>query len=107
MHRDVAGAGAFIAFDGPSRANHATDWRLLDSIIALAEAGHAEQLLLGADTTTARARASTGEGPGMPFLLNGLRPGIEREGGEALARKILVENPARAFAVDWRTPERG
>ena len=102
MHRDVAKAGAFIAFDGPSRANHATDWRLLDSIVALAEAGHADQLLLGADTTTARARAATGEGPGMPFLLNGLRPRIERELGDALATKILVENPARAFAVDWR-----
>ena len=102
MHRDVAKAGAFIAFDGPSRANHATDWRLLDSIVALAEAGHADQLLLGADTTTARARAVTGEGPGMPFLLNGLRPRIERELGDALATKILVENPARAFAVDWR-----
>jgi 5-phospho-D-xylono-1,4-lactonase len=102
MHRDVANAGAFIAFDGPSRANHATDWRLLDSIIALAEAGHADQLLLGVDTTTARARAATGEGPGMPFLLEGLRPRIEREHSEALAKKILVENPARAFAADWR-----
>jgi 5-phospho-D-xylono-1,4-lactonase len=102
MHRDVANAGAFIAFDGPSRANHATDWRLLDSIIALAEAGHADQLLLGADTTTARARAATGEGPGMPFLLEGLRPRIEREHSEALAKKILVQNPARAFAADWR-----
>lgn len=102
MHRDVAAAGAYIAFDGPSRANHATDWRLLDSIVALAEAGHADQLLLGADTTTARARAAAGEGPGMPFLLNGLRPRIERELGDALATKILVENPARAFAVDWR-----
>jgi predicted metal-dependent phosphotriesterase family hydrolase len=102
MHRDVANAGAFIAFDGPSRANHATDWRLLDSIIALAESGHADQLLLGADTTTARARAATGEGPGMPFLLRGLRPRIAREHSEALAAKILVENPARAFAADWR-----
>jgi 5-phospho-D-xylono-1,4-lactonase len=102
MHRDVASAGAFIAFDGPSRANHATDWRLLDSIIALADAGHADQLLLGADTTTARARAATGEGPGMPFLLAGLRPRIEREHSEALATKMLVENPARAFAADWR-----
>jgi predicted metal-dependent phosphotriesterase family hydrolase len=102
MHRDVANAGAFIAFDGPSRANHATDWRLLDSIIALAEAGHADQLLLGVDTTTARARAATGEGPGMPFLLEGLRPRIEREHSEALAKKILVQNPARAFAADWR-----
>jgi predicted metal-dependent phosphotriesterase family hydrolase len=102
MHRDVASAGAFIAFDGPSRANHVTDWRLLDSI-ALAEAGHADQLLLGADTTTARARAATGEGPGMPFLLAGLRPRIEREHSEALATKMLVENPACAFAADWRS----
>jgi 5-phospho-D-xylono-1,4-lactonase len=107
MHRDVATAGAYIAFDGPSRANHATDWRLLDSIAALAEAGHADQLLLGADTTTARARAATGEGPGMPFLLNGLRPRIARELGDALATKILVENPAHAFAVDWRASEPG
>jgi predicted metal-dependent phosphotriesterase family hydrolase len=102
VHRDVAEAGALIAFDGPSRANHATDWRLLDSIAALADAGHGDRLLLGADTTTARARAATGEGPGMPFLLRGLRPRIERELGEALATAILVENPARAFAVDWR-----
>jgi 5-phospho-D-xylono-1,4-lactonase len=107
MHRDVATAGAYIAFDGPSRANHATDWRLLDSIAALAEAGHADQLLLGGDTTTARARAATGEGPGMPFLLNGLRPRIARELGDALATKILVENPAHAFAVDWRASEPG
>jgi 5-phospho-D-xylono-1,4-lactonase len=104
MHRDVASEGAFIAFDGPSRANHATDWRLLDSIAALAEAGHGDQILLGADTTTARARASTGEGPGMPFLLRGLRPRIERELGAALATAILVENPKRAFAADWRLP---
>jgi 5-phospho-D-xylono-1,4-lactonase len=109
VHRQVAEAGAFIAFDGPSRANHATDWRLLDSIAALADAGHADRLLLGADTTTARARSATGEGPGMPFLLTGLRPRIEGELGAELATRILVENPARAFAADWspvRTPER-
>ena len=100
MHRDVARAGAFIAFDGPSRANHTTDWRLLDSIAALVDAGHADQLLLGADTTTARARASTGEGPGMPFLLRGLRPRIERELGADIATKLLVDNPARAFAAE-------
>jgi predicted metal-dependent phosphotriesterase family hydrolase len=100
-HRDVAEAGVFIAFDGPSRANHATDWRLLDSIAALADAGHGDRILLGADTTTARARASTGEGPGMRFLLSGLRPRIERELGAPLATAILVENPQRAFAAEW------
>ena len=99
VHREVAEAGAFVAFDGPSRANHATDWRLLDSIAAVAESGHGDQVLLGADTTTARARAATGEGPGMPFLLRSLRPRIERELGEALAHAIFVANPARALAM--------
>jgi 5-phospho-D-xylono-1,4-lactonase len=102
VHREVAEAGAFLAFDGPSRANHATDWRLLDAIAAVAESGHGERILLGADTTTARARAATGEGPGMPFLLRVLRPRIEGELGEALAHAIVVANPARAFAMRAR-----
>jgi len=99
VHREVAEAGVFLAFDGPSRANHATDWRLLDSIEAVAASGRGNQVLLGADTTTARARAATGEGPGMPFLLRNLRPRIERDLGEALAHAIFVANPARAFAM--------
>jgi predicted metal-dependent phosphotriesterase family hydrolase len=101
-HREVADAGAFVAFDGPSRANHATGWRLLDSIAALADAGHGDRILLGADTTTACARA---EGPSMPFLLGGLRPRIERELGGPLAGAIFVENPKRAFAVAWPTSD--
>jgi predicted metal-dependent phosphotriesterase family hydrolase len=101
VQREVAEAGTFLAFDGPSRANHATDWRMLDSLAALVEAGHADQLLVGGDTTTAAARAATGGGPGMPYLLRRLLPAIEREVGEAVATKIFVTNPARAFAADW------
>jgi phosphotriesterase-related protein len=101
VQRKAAEAGAFLAFDGPSRANHATDWRLLDSLVALVDAGHAGQLLLGGDTTTAAARAATDGGPGMPFLLRVLRPAIAGELGEAVAEKIFVANPARAFQVDW------
>lgn len=100
--RQAAETGVFLAFDGPSRANHATDWRLLDELIALVDAGHVGQLLLGGDTTTAGARAATGGGPGIPYLLRTLRPSLEREVGEAAVTKIFVENPARAFAVDWR-----
>jgi phosphotriesterase-related protein len=37
----------------------------------------------------------------MPFLLHLLRPRIERELGANLARRIFVENPARAFAAAW------
>ncbi|NJC71966.1 phosphotriesterase [Planosporangium thailandense] len=102
-HRQAAEAGVFLAFDGPSRTHHGTDWRLLDSLEALADSGYAHQVLLGADTITPTARSSA-EGPGMPFLLSGLRPRIERDLGPELASAILRENPARAFAARWRQP---
>jgi predicted metal-dependent phosphotriesterase family hydrolase len=102
VQREAAESGAFLAFDGPSRANHATDWRLFDSLVTLAASGHADQVLIGADTTTAAARAATGGGPGMPFLLRVLRPRIARELGEEVAHAFFVANPARAFAVEWR-----
>ncbi|WP_182899287.1 phosphotriesterase [Microbispora sp. H10830] len=103
VHREAAEAGAFLAFDGPSRAHHAGDWRLLDCLEALAGAGHTHQILLGGDTVTAAARSGA-DGPGMPFLLGGLRPRIERELGPRVASAIFVENPARAFAAGWRRP---
>ncbi|AEW93918.1 MULTISPECIES: phosphotriesterase family protein [Streptomycetaceae] len=96
LHHQAARSGAFLAFDGPSRANHATDWRLLDCLTALADSGHTPQLLLGADTTTPTA------GPGMPYLLRVLRPRIERELGAEVAEAVLRGNPARAFEVEWR-----
>ncbi|HKN56748.1 MAG TPA: phosphotriesterase [Amycolatopsis sp.] len=96
--REIAETGAFLAFDGPSRANHATDWRLADCLEALVEAGHGAQLLLGGDTTTAAARG----GPGMPYLLSTLRPRLARVLGDDVLTAMLVANPARAFAVDWK-----
>jgi len=103
IHRQVAEAGAFLAFDGPSRVHHGTDWRLLDSLVALADAGHTHQILLGGDTLTPTAR-SRAEGPGMPFLLSRLRPRIEHELGPDIAAAIFTENPAHAFATQWRQP---
>jgi phosphotriesterase-related protein len=101
IHRRIAEAGAFRAFDGPARAHHGTDWGLLDSLAALAEAGHAGRILLGGDTTTRTARSGA-DGPGMPFLLRGLRPRIERELSPDIAAMIFIDNPSGAFAADWR-----
>ncbi|HWD82211.1 MAG TPA: hypothetical protein VG497_25105 [Kribbella sp.] len=101
-HLELARRGAWLAFDGPSRANNATDPRLLDCLAALIDAGYGDRLLLGGDTTTARARASTGEGPGMPYLLTHLRPRITQYFGAEIADNVFRNNPARAFATDWR-----
>ncbi|RZU20391.1 phosphotriesterase-related protein [Kribbella rubisoli] len=99
---ELAQRGAWLAFDGPSRANSATDPRMMDCLAALIDAGYADRLLLGGDTTTARARAATGEGPGMPYLLTHLRPRITRYFGDDVADAVFRTNPARAFTTDWR-----
>lgn len=100
VHRAAAGAGAYLAFDGPSRAHHATDWRLPEALAALAEAGFGDRILLGGDTTTAGARSVNG-GPGMPYLLRRHRERLVRTLGADLVTRFLTANPARAFAADW------
>ncbi|MFB9535362.1 MULTISPECIES: phosphotriesterase family protein [Streptomyces] len=101
VHRQAAESGCYLAFDGPSHAHHATDWRMPDAVRALADAGFGDRVLLGADTTTAAAR-SVGGGPGMPYLLRRVRPRLVHAVGEDLVGRILMENPGRAFAVEWR-----
>ncbi|MFG1670758.1 phosphotriesterase [Streptomyces sp. Y7] len=101
VHRRAAASGCWLAFDGPSRAHHATDWRMPDAVRALAEAGFGHRLLLGGDTVVAGARSVDG-GPGMPYLLRRVRPRLALELGEELVERVLVDNPGRAFAADWR-----
>ncbi|MEU9117308.1 phosphotriesterase [Streptomyces sp. NPDC048483] len=99
VHRMAAEAGAYLAFDGPSRAHHATDWRLPDALAALAGAGFGDRILLGGDTTTAGARSVNGS-PGMPYLLRRHRERLALALGEGLVTQFLTANPARAFAAD-------
>lgn len=101
VHREAAASGCWLAFDGPSRAHHATDWRMPDAVLALAEAGFGHRLLLGGDTVVAGARSVDG-GPGMPYLLRRVRPRLAPVLGEELVERVLVDNPGRAFAADWR-----
>ncbi|MGP4006066.1 phosphotriesterase family protein [Streptomyces sp. 4N124] len=97
VHREAASAGCYLAFDGPSRAHHTTDWHMPDAVRALADAGFGDRVLLGGDTTTAAARSVNG-GPGMPYLLRRVRQRLEVALGAELVGRILTDNPARAFA---------
>lgn len=106
VHRAAAETGAYLAFDGPSRAHHATDWRLPDALTALADAGFADRILLGGDTTTASARSVNG-GPGMPHLLRRHRDRLELALGSDLVTQFLTANPARAFAAEWPPTPQG
>lgn len=106
IHHQAAAAGAYLAFDGPSRAHHATDWRMPEAVRALAEGGFADQLLLGGDTTTAGARSVNGGGPGLPYLLRGVRPRLELAVGADVVQRMLTRNPGQAFAVEWAPEQR-
>ncbi|MGW2425432.1 phosphotriesterase family protein [Streptomyces sp. NPDC001709] len=101
VQRQAAGSGCWLAFDGPSRAHHATDWQMPEAVRALAEAGFGDRLLLGGDTVVAGGRSVSG-GPGMPYLLRRARPRLEAELGAELVFRMLTEHPGRAFAVEWR-----
>ncbi|GHE03111.1 phosphotriesterase family protein [Streptomyces alanosinicus] len=101
VHRQAAASGCWLAFDGPSRAQHATDWRMPEAVRALADAGFGDRLLLGGDTVVAGARSVDG-GPGMPYLLRRAWPRLAAELGEELVGRIFREHPGRAFAADWR-----
>jgi len=95
---DLATCGTLLCFDGPSRANHQTDWRTPSPIAALVEHGHGEQVLVGGDTTTAAARSVT-SGPGMPNLLGRFAQSVRRLVGDDAWPAITVANPARAFTL--------
>lgn len=101
VQREAARSGCYLAFDGPSRTHHPTDWRMPGAVRALAEAGFGHRLLLGGDTVVAGARSVDG-GPGMPYLLRRLRPRLAAELGADLVDRILQDNPAGAFGADWR-----
>ena len=53
LHAELAASGAYLAYDGPRRDTHATDWRLGDLICAMLKAGYGDRILLGADTPNA------------------------------------------------------
>ncbi|GHF33439.1 phosphotriesterase [Kitasatospora xanthocidica] len=100
VYRGLAAEGVHLALDSPSRAGHPADLQAFDVIADLVEAGHADRLLLGADTTTRTAR----QAGGPVRLLTDLAPRLARTFGPELTELLLTTNPATAFAADWRTP---
>lgn len=96
---EAAESGAWLCFDAPSARHPISVDRLARLLSVLMEAGHAPQLLLGADTTTASSRAAPfGNGPSG--LLRGTVEPLRVELGDTALDAILIGNPARAWALD-------
>jgi phosphotriesterase-related protein len=97
-HAETASTGATLQLDGPGRAKYWPDSTIIRLIADLADAGHAERLLVGGDTGRRGMLRAYGGGPGLDYAFARFKPRLERELGAALTEQIFVANPARAFA---------
>lgn len=98
-HKEVAATGAFVIYDGPSRAKYGPDSRVIALIQEMIGAGRGKQILLGSDMARASYLRAYGGGPGLDYILTRFLPRLRSEGvSETAAADIMIHNPARAFA---------
>ncbi|MFE7980334.1 phosphotriesterase [Streptomyces shenzhenensis] len=106
-HEAVARRGAVLAYDtfgsdfyyGDPSLRNPTDAERLEMVAWLLEAGFAEQLIIGGDLWT-QANLRHNGGNGYEHLFRRIAPAIGRlagagDAGEALVRRIMVDNPRR------------
>ncbi len=91
---ELAKRGAFIGFDRVT-IQLVPDAQKVTTIMAIAEAGHASQVLLASDFSSGRALKKNG-GPGLGQAATVFGPMLVKAGmSEAMLKQILVDNPRR------------
>lgn len=106
LHVDLAASGVYLGYDGAARAKYWPDSTLVDCLVKVAERGGGDRLLLGGDVARRTSFTAYGGMPGMAYLGHRFVPRVRAAGGEALVEALLVTNPARAFSLIPREPER-
>jgi 5-phospho-D-xylono-1,4-lactonase len=95
LHREIAARGVWLEYDTPGRIKYRPDSQLLDLIAG----GDQGRIMLGLDLGQRDYFRAYGGGPGLGYLMNVFAPRLRRRVGEDVVRQILVDNPARAFAL--------
>ena len=91
-----------LEYDTPGRIKYRPDSQLLDLVEAMVKAGHAGALMLGLDLGQRDYFRSYGGGPGLSYLMGTFVPRLRSRVGADVVRQILVDTPARAFAMATR-----
>ena len=95
LHRDIADRGVWLEYDTVGRIKYRPDSQLLDLI----EGGRQDRIMLGLDLGQRDYFRAFGGGPGLRYLMSRFVPRLRRRIGDDAVHRILVENPARAFAI--------
>lgn len=93
LHAELASAGAYLGYDGAGRVKYWPDAVLVDCLVAVADAGHADRLLLGGDVARRSSFVAYGGLPGMTYLPDRFVPRVAAAAGEPLVHRVLVDNP--------------
>lgn len=99
LHAEIATRGAWLEYDTIGRTKYRPDSEILDLIEAVAGAGHLHRLMLGLDMGRRSMLTAYGGGPGIRYLMDRFVPRLRRRIGDDAVGRILVTNPARAFAL--------
>jgi phosphotriesterase-related protein len=94
VHRQLAAAGAYVAFDTIGKEAYQSDDVRLRNILKLIEAGHADRILLSTDVS--RDRYLTRPSGAYGYLFNAFLPRLERAGVDADTIVLMTRhNPLR------------
>jgi phosphotriesterase-related protein len=99
LHADLLSRGMFMVYDTPGRIKYQPDSALLTLIENVLDAGFGGQILLGLDLGRREYWRAYGGGPGLGYLMERFVPRLQRRIGADAVRRLLVDNPARAFAL--------
>lgn len=99
LHLELIAAGAYLGYDGAGRTKYWPDSVLIDCLVRVAENGGGDRLLIGGDVARRSSFSAYGGLPGMAYLGRRYVPRIAAAAGDDLIERLLVANPARAFAI--------
>jgi phosphotriesterase-related protein len=99
VHIDLCARGVYLEYDTAGRIKYRPDSELLRLISEVVGPGYTDRILLGLDLGRRDYFRAFDGGPGMRYLLRTFAPRLERRIGSEAVRRILVDNPARAFAL--------
>ncbi len=99
LHADLCARGVFLEYDTIGRIKYRPDSELLRLIDYLGAHDCGTSVLLGLDLGQHDYFRSYDGGPGMRYLMTRFVPRLERGIGPVATQRILVDNPARAYAL--------
>ncbi len=99
LHVELCARGVYLEYDTAGRIKYRPDSDLLRLISEVVGAGYGNRILLGLDLGRRDYLRAYDGGPGMRYLLGTFVPRLERRIGAEAVRRIMVDNPALAFAL--------